>query len=298
MAQYVDAEASRAPRLARFADFAALGKPRLSVMVIFTTAIGVWLAPAPPLLATTLLFLLATSCLVAAANTFNCWIERDSDGLMHRTCRRPLPAGRLEPRAALYYGIVLSIASLTAIGLTSNGLTTALGALALAVYVLVYTPMKRVTPWAVVVGAVPGALPPLMGWTAASGEVSIPGLFLFGVLFLWQLPHFIAISLYLRDDFARAGIRALPVAIGRRATRPYLIASLSALVLFSLAALPLGVAGVGYTVVAAVIGVVWLVRACTGDDARAAGDGWARRMFGLSLLYLPLLVSALVLDAF
>jgi protoheme IX farnesyltransferase len=296
MTQYVDTVAPRTRRFARLSDFAALGKPRLSLLVIFTTAIGVWLAPNPLAPLTTFVFLLATSSLVAAANTFNCWIERETDGLMNRTRLRPLPAGRLEPRAALAYGIVLSIVSLTLIALTSNVLTTLLGVAALLVYVAVYTPMKSTTPWAVVVGAVPGALPPLMGWTAATGHVSVPGIFLFGILFLWQLPHFIAISIYLQDDFNRAGIRSLPIAKGRAAAGLHLRIYLIALILFSLTARALGVAGTGYTVVAAVIGVAWLVQALRGNHG-TVDDAWARRMFGLSLLYLPVLVTALVLDA-
>jgi protoheme IX farnesyltransferase len=190
---------------------------------------------------------------------------------------------------------VLGAGSIGVIAATSNLLTLALGIAALAIYVLVYTPMKRITPWAVVVGAVPGALPPLMGWTAASGGIATPGLFLFGILFLWQLPHFIAISLYLENDFARAGIRTTSVVLGRRPAGAILIVSLLALVGFSLLAHRLGVAGWTYTGVAGVSGAFWVVQALRGD--RSVDDAWARRMFGLSLLYLPILITALVLDA-
>ena len=296
MTEFVASADSRAPVLSRVKDLAALGKPRLSFLVIFTTAVGVWLAPAPPAFGLTLTFLLATSALVASANTFNCWIERDSDGLMERTCRRPLPAGRMEPRSALIYAVVLGAAAIGVIAITSNALTVALGAIALLSYVLIYTPLKRVTPWAVLVGALPGALPPLMGWTLATGTLGLPGWFLFGILFLWQLPHFIAISLYLEQDFRRADIRALPIVHGSRVARWYLLGFVIALLGFSLLAHPLGIAGPVYTVVAAAAGLAWTVLAVAGLRGTSS-DLWGRRLFGFSLLYLPVLITALVLDA-
>ena len=296
MTEFVATGHSRAPVLSLLKDLAALGKPRLSVLVIFTTAVGVWLAPSPPALGLTLTFLLATSALVASANTFNCWIERDLDGLMERTCRRALPAGRMEPRSALIYGVVLGAAALGVMAATSNALTVALGAIALLSYVLVYTPLKRVTPWAVLVGALPGALPPLMGWTLATGRLGLPGWFLFGILFLWQLPHFIAISLYLAEDFQRAGIRALPIVRGSRVARWYLLGFVISLLGLSLLALPLGIAGPVYTVIAAVAGLAWTALAVAGLRG-ASSELWGRRLFGFSLLYLPVLISALVLDA-
>jgi len=296
MTEFVATGESRAPVLSRVRDLAALGKPRLSFLVIFTTAVGVWLAPAPPAFGLTLAFLLATSALVASANTFNCWIERDLDGLMQRTCRRPLPAGRMEPRSALIYGIALGVTALAVMALTSNALTVALGAIALLSYVLVYTPLKRVTPWAVLVGALPGALPPLMGWTLATGKLGLPGWFLFGILFLWQLPHFIAISLYLEQDFRRAGIRALPIVSGSRVARWYLLGFVVCLLALSLLALPLGIAGLAYTIVAAVAGMAWTALAVAGLRG-SSSDLWGRRLFGFSLLYLPVLITALVLDA-
>ena len=296
MTELAAALTSRAPSVGRLADLAALGKPRLSLLVIFTAAIGVWLAPQPPGPWTTAGFLLATAALVAAANALNCWWERDLDGLMARTRGRPLPAGRLEPRTALSMGLLLGAGALGGIAATSNARTTILGLVALLVYVLVYTPLKRVSPWAVLVGAVPGALPPLMGWTAATDRFDLPGWFLFGVLFLWQLPHFIAISLYLEDDFRRAGIRALPVAHGARVARAHVFAGVAALAGFSLLALPLGVAGPAYAAVALASGAVWLVLAADGLR-RGTSEAWARRVFGASLLYLPILITALVLDA-
>ena len=292
MTEYV---ASRPLALGRLRDLAALGKPRLSLLVVFTAASGVWLAPARPDFLRTALFLVATSALVAAANSLNCWLEREIDSRMRRTMARPLPAGRLEPRTALVFGSTLSVLSLAAIASTTNVLTTALGVLALFSYVLVYTPLKRFTPWAVVVGALPGALPPLMGWTAAAGQISIPGAFLFGILFLWQLPHFIAISIYLRDDFERGGIRVLPLVHGERAAQWCVFAGAIALAAYSLAAEPLGIAGRVYSIVALSLALPWVAVAIPVGGA--GGDHWARRVFAASLLYLPLLVAFLVFDA-
>jgi protoheme IX farnesyltransferase len=296
MTEFVATGDSRAPAISRLRDLAALGKPRLSFLVIFTTAVGVWLAPSPPAAGLTVMFLLATSALVASANTFNCWIEREIDGLMARTCERPLPAGRMEPRTAMVYGIVLGAAALTVMSLTSNPLTVMLGLIALLSYVFVYTPLKRITPWAVLVGALPGALPPLMGWTLATGSLGTAGWYLFGILFLWQMPHFIAISLYLEQDFRRAGIRALPVVHGSRVTRWFLLGFVVALMALSLLAYPLGIAGRIYTIVALITGTAWVALSVASLKGPTS-EPWGRRLFGFSLLYLPVLITALVLDA-
>ena len=295
MTELVAAAASRGIFVGRLADLAALGKPRLSGLVIFTAAMGVWCAPERLGIGATALFLLSTAGLVAAANTLNCWLERDIDGLMARTRSRPLPAGRLEPRVALAQGLVLSTAALLGLAVSTNALTVLLGAAAFLVYVLVYTPLKRVSPWALFVGAVPGALPPLMGYTAAADRLDAVGWFLFGILFLWQLPHFIAISLYLEDDFQRAGIRALPIVHGRRSARVWLFGCVALLLGFSLLGPPLGLAGPVYAAIAVLIGLVWLGLAADGLKPQPAGN-WARRLFGFSLLYLPILITALVLD--
>jgi protoheme IX farnesyltransferase len=284
-----DVLALRQAPIARLRDLVELGKPRLSLLVIFTAAIGVWLAPVPIDPASTVLFLIATSALVAAANTLNCWMEKEIDARMHRTCRRPLPTQRLEPKTAL------STVALTSLSLTTNTLTVALGGVALVSYVLVYTPLKRISPWALPVGAVPGALPPLMGWTAATGSLAIPGWYVFGVLFLWQLPHFLAIAIYLKDDFQRGGLRVLPLAYGDRVARRYLIGCTVALVLHSLAAQPLGLAGAAYTAVAAILGAGFLYLAATGER-RLGAEAWARRIFAYTLIYLPVLVAVLVLN--
>lgn len=280
----------------RIRDLIDLGKPRLSLLVLFTAAIGLWLAPNQPSMLHSLLFLAATSCLVAAANTLNCWLEREIDGRMLRTASRPLPTGRLEARTALMSGVLLGAGATIVLGVVTNLLTTALGVAALLIYVAIYTPMKRWSPLALFVGAVPGALPPLMGWTAATDSLTVPGWYLFGLLFLWQLPHFSAIALYLREDYDRGGIRVLSLVYGTLATRRWLQVFSVAVVLHGLAAWPLGLAGPTYGAVAALLGAAFLVLAFSPVGPRGI-DAWARRLFGFTLLYLPVLAAILVLDA-
>jgi protoheme IX farnesyltransferase len=280
----------------RLRDLADLGKPRITLLVLFTSAVGLWLAPGSLGALRTAVFLAATAALVASANTLNCWIERETDGRMRRTADRPLPAGRLDPTVALVAGIAEGAAALLALGVTTNGLTFGLGLLALLTYVLVYTPLKRLRWWAVIVGAVPGAIPPLMGWTAVTGTLGTPGGILFGILFLWQLPHFIAISLYLKEDYRRGGLQVLPVARGDAAARRHLFAYTVLLVLVSLTAPPLGLAGPAYLVAATLLGAGFLSVAA-GGLRLTANAAWARRAFAYSLIYLPLLIGVLVLDA-
>ena len=183
-------------------------------MVVFTTAMGLWLAPGSIGAARTVLLLFGTALLVGSANTLNCWYERETDGLMNRTRNRPLPAGRLDPSVALALGIVGAAFAIPILSFAINPLTALLGAIAHATYVLVYTPLKKVSPWALEVGAIPGAIPPLMGWTAATGTLSLPGWFLFGILFFWQIPHFLAIAIYLEADYRRGGFKVFSVERG------------------------------------------------------------------------------------
>lgn len=281
--------------ISRIRNLIELGKPRLSFLVVFTAGTGIWLMPGSLATTPTIVFLISTSVLVAAANTLNCWIERDIDGLMHRTCKRPLPTGRVEPTTALIVGLLLAGLSLGGLLWSTNLMTTGLGLLAFVSYAWVYTPLKQITPWAVLVGSLPGALPPLMGSTAVVGEISLTGLFAFGILFFWQVPHFIAISLYLREDFQRGGIRVLPLVHGERITRHVIFATTLLLVLWSLlpAILPFG--GPLYLVVATVLGLAFIGVAVPRGSADSA-DRWARRVFLYSLIYLPILLTVLVVD--
>jgi protoheme IX farnesyltransferase len=278
------------------ADLLELGKPRITGLVVCTTAVGLWLAPGSLGASVTALFLAATALLVASANTLNCWIERHTDALMHRTRDRPLPAGRLGPGLALGVGLAEGAIALALIAWTTNPLTLGLGALALSSYVLAYTPLKRVGWWAVLVGAVPGAIPPLMGSTASSGSLSAAGWILFGILFFWQLPHFIAISLNHASDYRRGGLRVLPLVHGERAARRHLFGYTLLLVAVSLAAPAVGLAGPLYAATAALLGAGFLLLAAYG--LRPVVEAvWARRTFAYSLVYLSLLIVVLVLDA-
>src|SRR5207249_1979750 len=173
----------------------------------------------------------------------NQYLERDIDRLMARTRNRPLPAQRLDRRVALALGIALAALSIPILTWAGGTMTGLLAAIALTSYVLVYTPMKQVSPHALLVGAVPGAIPPLIGWTAAMGRPTLPGLALFGVLFFWQLPHFLAISIYRKEDYARAGFKVLPVVRGERVTRFAILGYTLLLAAVTLSLTPLGVAG-------------------------------------------------------
>ena len=184
-------------------DIVALGKPSIAAMSMFMAAAGYLLAGAGPL-AVSLYALIGTALVVASANALNMYLERESDALMSRTKTRPLPDGRMAPFWALFWGIIWGVAGLLVLWFGVNVMTTALAAASLFVYVLVYTPMKSRSHWALVVGAFPGAAPPLMGWTASTGGLEAPGLLLFGVLFIWQVPHFVAISLYRKVEYENA----------------------------------------------------------------------------------------------
>ena len=276
-------------------DLVLLAKPRLSGLVVITSAGGLALAPASIGTARAIVTILATAAVVGAANALNCFLERDVDARMRRTRDRPLPAGRLEPFTALGLGLFVPAFALPILALVANPLTALLAFVALVVYVLVYTPMKQRSTLALLVGAVPGAIPPLMGWTAATGRLDAGGLALFALLFAWQIPHFLAISLYLREDYARGGLRVFSIVHGERATRAWIAATTVALVPVSLVLVPLGVAGLVYGGVASVLGLALVGLALAG--LRRDGGGWARGFFLATVLYLTLIFAALLVGA-
>jgi heme o synthase len=288
--------APHAPMTSTVRDLVSLTKPRITLLVLITTAGGMWLAPSAPSWSLAMVMLLATGAVVGSANALNCWLERDIDRHMRRTAGRPLPAGRLDPRLALAFGLVLGVVSVPVLALMVNPLTGLLGAAALVSYVAVYTPLKQRTPAALLVGAVPGALPPLMGWTAAMGTIDAPAVVLFGILFLWQLPHFLAIALFRSDEYTRAGLKVLPAVRGERVAKLHLVLYAGALVPVSLLLVPLGVAGPAYLTVAAVAGAGFFAASLLGLRA-AAGGRWARGVFIVSLVYLTALFAALLVDA-
>jgi protoheme IX farnesyltransferase len=286
------AQTSSSP-LAFLRDLLLLAKPRLSALVMLTSAGGMWLAPGRIGPARAVLSVLATAAVVGAANALNCYLERDVDARMRRTRDRPLPAGRLDPFVALGLGLMVPAFALPVLAMTANGLTAFLALVALATYVLVYTPMKQRSTAALFVGAVPGAIPPLMGWTAVTGRIDLGGLALFALLFAWQLPHFLAISLYLREDYARGGLKVFAVVHGEPATRRWIVASTALLLPASLALVPLGLARLPYGLAAAALGAGLLGYAVAGLGRE--GGRWARTFFLGTLLHLTALFVALFL---
>jgi len=284
------ASAAQSP-LAYARDLLLLSKPRLSGLVVLTCAGGVALAPGEIGVARAIVAVLGTAAVVGAANALNSYVERDVDARMRRTRDRPLPAGRVEPVVALALGLLVPAFALPVLALAANRLTALLAFVALVTYVAVYTPMKKRSTLALFVGAVPGAIPPLMGWTAVTGRMDAGGLALFALLFAWQLPHFLAISLYLAEDYARGGLRVFALVHGERATRAWIAATSLLLVPVSLAPVALGVAGAAYAVVAVASGAALAAYAVAG--LRGAGGRWARTVFLATIAWLPVVFAAL-----
>lgn len=281
-------------------DVIALTKPRITLMVVITAAAGMWVAlrtgaSGPIEFRTALLVVFTIAAVVAGANSLNCWLERDSDRHMERTRLRPLPDGRLDPKVALVLGLLLGLASVPMLAFGVNPLTGLLGALALVVYVAIYTPMKPISTSALLVGAVPGALPPLMGYTAMANRIDAAGLALFGILFLWQVPHFIAISIFRQEEYERAGLKVLPSVRGLEYAK--LQAALYAALLAPVSLLPFALhfAGPIYLIAALVLGVGFVGLALAGLRP-SAGRPWARQLFVASLVYLTVLLPVLMLD--
>jgi protoheme IX farnesyltransferase len=289
----VSALAVAAP--SRAADFVELSKPRITSLVLVTAAVGFAVGSRSGFDGLAfLVFMAGTALLCGGASALNQYLERGTDALMERTRRRPIPAGRLRPEEALVFGLALSGAGLAVLAFV-NALTLGLGALSLLSYVLAYTPLKRVTSLCTVVGAVPGALPPLMGWAAASGSLGAAGWGLFAILFLWQLPHFLAIGWLYREDYARGGFPMLAVtdkdgaSTGRQA-----VLYATALLPVTLAAGMLASAGPGYLWGALLLGLGFL--GCAAAFAWKRTVGGARRLFLVSVLYLPLVLGLMVFD--
>ena len=280
-------------------DFVALAKPRILMMVLITTSGSFWLATGGSDFGRLLYTLLGFGLVVSGANALNMYIERDTDRLMTRTQGRPLPAGRLQPRMAMVFGLIMIGLGFPVVIAFVNLMTALVIFVSLGLYVLVYTPLKRHSSFALLVGSIPGAAPPLVGWTAATGTMEIPGdlpgLILFAVLFLWQVPHFLAISLFRKDEYARAGLQLLPLEIDDESAKHQAIFYLLALVPVSLLLVTVGAAGMIYLAAALVGGLVFLGVGLLGLR-KEAGEAWARQLFIVSLLYLTGIFGALVLD--
>ncbi len=297
MSTVVAATPSAAAGLKRkMADYIVLTKPRITLMALVTVAVGGFSA-SPNSLDVALLAhaLFGTAMLAAGASVLNQVMEKDTDAKMRRTADRPLPAGRMQVAEGLTLGGVLSVLGMSYLTTFVNPLTGLLGAATLATYVFVYTPLKRVTSFNTLVGAVPGALPPVMGWAAVRGSLGIEAWTLFLIVFLWQIPHFLAIAWIYRDDYSRAGLKMLPVfdLAGGLTGRQMILHSL-VLLPASLAPTVVGLTGPAYFVGALVLGIVFL--------GFSLGFWWfvsiasARNLMRASLVYLPALLALLIWD--
>lgn len=273
-------------------------KPDINLLVILTTLGGMWIAGSGPrawgLVVATLL---GTALASASAAVLNGYVDRDVDALMSRTDHRPLPAGRVGPRRALSFGVALGAASFVLLAWKVNLLSAALALGAILFYVGIYTAwLKRSTPLCTVIGGIPGAIPPVIGWAAVTGHVSLVAVVLFAILFLWQPPHFWALTLYRKGDYARAGIPIASVAWGEERTKRQILLYTTTLVAASLLLFyPLGAAGLFYFVTASVLGAAFLGLAVAVARKEECGQ-LARRLFHYSIPYMGLLFLAIILD--
>ena len=276
-------------------DVIALMKPNIMIMALLTAAGGMSLAPGYPSLDTWLALMVGTGLIVGSANALNMYLERDIDCLMARTRNRPLPAGRMDPSIALGFGLLQAFISVPVLTFALDPLTGLLGVIALVCYVMLYTPLKQRTSLSTLVGAVPGAMPPLMGWTAMTGSIDAAGLAIFGVLFFWQIPHFHAIAIFRDKEYSRAGLKTVPGQRGHRAAHHEIVWYLVLQLAVSLALFALDVAGVFYLVIAATAGLAYLAYGIHGLVS-AGGPRWARRLFLVSIAYLPIVFMTLVIN--
>jgi heme o synthase len=278
------------------AVFADLTKARLTTLVLLTMAVGFYIGQQGPVNFTLFFNALTATALVAAgAAALNQLLERDYDAKMRRTQNRPLPSGRLQPTTVAIFGGVTSVAGLIYLAFAVNLLTSVLGAVTLFSYLFIYTPLKRVTWLNTLIGAIPGALPPLMGWTAARNELTGEGWALFAILFFWQLPHFFAIAWIYRDEYAKAGFVMLPnVDADGKHTGRQAVSNTLALLTVSLCPFIFKMAGAIYLAGAILLGAAFLVFAIQFSRRLALSN--ARILFLASILYLPLLLAVMVLD--
>ncbi|MBN8530397.1 MAG: heme o synthase [Alphaproteobacteria bacterium] len=272
-------------------------KPGVMQLVVFTAVAGMLLAPGVGQMHP-LIFAIAVMCVAVASGAggaINMWFDRDIDAVMLRTVSRPIPAGRVQPADALWFGVILSVASVSLMGLAVNWAAASLLALAIGFYVFVYTMwLKRRTPQNIVIGGAAGAFPPMIGWAAVTGEVSLYSIVLFLIIFLWTPPHFWSLALYRSGDYQRAGVPMLPVVAGLESTRRQIVFYAVILALVTLVPSVMGWAGLPYTVAAGALNLVFCglsLRVLLNKD-----DASAKTNFFYSILYLFLLFLALVID--
>jgi len=281
-------------------DFLALTKPRVMTLVVFTGLCGMLAAPVQiaPVLAFTAILCIALGA--GAAGALNQWYEADLDAKMKRTARRPLPAGRMDRQSALHFGVGLSAFSVILMGLAANLLAAGILAVSILFYVLVYTVwLKRRTPQNIVIGGAAGAFPPLIGWAAATGQVAVLPVLLFALVFLWTPPHFWALAMFMKSDYAAAGVPMLPVVAGERATRAQIGLYTIPMAIAAVAPWALGLTGVLYGLTATLATLVFAVLALqvslrtTGTEDSMRPE---KRLFAWSVLYLFIVFGALVVD--
>ncbi|BCU82941.1 protoheme IX farnesyltransferase 2 [Polycladomyces abyssicola] len=285
------------PSRATWRDYLNITKPGINVSNLLAAFTGFWLA-GPRSLDLTLLFftLLGTALVIAGGCTLNNFIDRDIDPSMARTRNRPVAAGRIAPSTALWMGIVLTVAGISVLALGANPLAAVLGMIGFFVYVMVYTAwLKRTTTLNTVIGGISGAVPPMIGWTAVTGNVDLPAWILFLILFMWQPPHFLALAMRKVEDYRAAGVPMLPVVRGFMETKRQIMVYVAAMIPSSLFLYHTGVVGKIYFVTAIVLGVIYLVLSIAGfftkDD-----DRWARQMFLYSLVYLTAILLVMIVD--
>jgi protoheme IX farnesyltransferase len=281
-------------------DFLALTKPRVMYLVVFTGLCGLLAAPELPPLALGFTAILCIALGAGSAGTLNQWYEVDLDAKMRRTANRPLPAGRMDRQSALHFGVGLGCFSVLLMGLATNWLAAALLAVSILFYVLIYTVwLKPRTAQNIVIGGAAGAFPPLIGWLAATGQVAPLPLLLFAIIFLWTPPHFWALSLFVRSDYAAAGIPMLPVVAGVRATRRQIFVYSIPMVVAAIAPWPLGLTGALYGLAAAGLGLVFMAlaaRVLANHATEPAEMGPEKKLFAYSVFYLFAVFAVLVAD--
>jgi len=279
-------------------DYIALTKPRVTWLILMSTAIGYWFGTTTGIEWLVLLHaIIGTGLLASGTFTLNQWYERDADSRMHRTKQRPLPTGRITPRAAIVFGLILSVVGFVELYYGANPLTAWLGLFTEASYLLLYTPLKQLSWHSTTVGAVPGAMPPLIGFAAAANSLTWEAWALYAILFLWQFPHFYAIAWMYREDYQRAGIRMLPVVEpdGASTARQILIASV-VLIPVSLIPAYLSMAGTWYSIGAVAMGLFFL-----HAGFRVARERTILRARGVllaSVVYLPVLYGLMLIDRY
>ncbi len=302
--RHLASEALPVPGMASPRDYFELLKPRVMSLVVFTGLVGLVVAPGGinPVIAFTALLCIAVGA--GASGALNMWYDADIDAKMARTAGRPVPAGRVTPGEAFGFGMTLSVGSVLMMALAVNYVAAFLLAFTIFFYVVIYTMgLKRRTPQNIVIGGAAGAFPPMIGWAAVTGTVSIEAIVLFLIIFMWTPPHFWALALFRSGDYEKAGVPMLPVVAGERETRRQIMIYSVALVPVTLAPAYFGFAGTAYTVAASVLGALFLVfawrvfasRAGTADE-RQAQDKAAKQLFAYSILYLFLVFSTLLVE--